>query len=94
MTEEQIQAWKKRVYKFVDEIPDLTIYDYEEARKFFASRGIDFAHVPKGWRFCKWAANKPQQLILWCGPGAVRDYLDAPSTLLAAMNRMESEIIQ
>lgn len=94
MTEKQIQSWRRRVYRFVNEVPGLTVEDYDQARKAFAERGIDFAHVPKGWRFWRWVkGRKAQEIILWCGAGLVREYLDDPETLVAALDRLEAELL-
>ena len=93
MTKKQIKSWRKRVYAFISEVPGLTIEEYEGARKSFSEQGVDFAHIPKGWRFWKWVTGRPAQIILWCGPGLVRDYLGAPSRVIAELARLENEFL-
>ena len=67
----------------------LSYVEFTRAIAFFAARGIDFNHVQRrGFRFTCWVSNRPQMVILWCGTGATREWLDAPSTLLAEMSRL------
>lgn len=94
LTSKRIEAWRRRTYRFLQQVPNLTLEQYEQARKDFAQHGIDFAHVPKGWRFWKWVENRSQIIILWVGHGLVREYLDAPETLIARLAEMERECLK
>lgn len=73
---------------------ELTYDEFVRAVRFFQNRHVDFNHVPsRGFRFQMWVADRPQMIIMWCGPGTVRDYLDAPSTLFAEMKSLESKAL-
>jgi hypothetical protein len=85
-----VAAHYARVYAFLNEVDGLDVEQYLAARDFFAKRGVDFAHVPKGWRFCRWVGRTARYSILWVGPALVREYLDAPSTLFAALDTFEN----
>jgi hypothetical protein len=53
--------------------------------QFFERNEIDFGWVRKGFRFCLWSTGVDDYpvLILWCGPAAVRGYLDEPQRVFA-----------
>lgn len=63
--------------------------DFCRAIQFFKDRKIDFNWVPRGFRFWQWAGDRPQMVILWTSPALTRDYLDAPSTVIAELKRLE-----
>lgn len=74
---------------------ELPYQDFIRAIRFFADRKVDFNYVPrKGFRFIGWVADRPQMIIIRCGNGTVRDYLDAPSTLFADMKRIEVQALE
>jgi hypothetical protein len=73
---------------------ELPYADFNRAMRFFRDRKVDFNYVPRrGFRFTAWVADRPQMIIIWCGNGTVREYLDAPSTLFADMKRLEREAL-
>lgn len=71
----------------------LTYAQFLKASAFFQKRHVDFNYVSgKGFRFERWTADGlPRMLILWCGPGATREWLDAPSQLFAELDRIEKQ---
>jgi hypothetical protein len=72
--------------------------DFVRAIEFFQKRGIDFNFVSsyrnRGFRFWRWVSDgRPQMIILWTSPEQTREYLDAPSTIIAALDNMNAAII-
>lgn len=82
----------RKLKKSLDEA-GIEYADFVRAIEFFKKRGIDFNWVPRGFRFWKWAGDRPQMVILWTSPALTREYLDAPSTVIAAMSDMEAQVL-
>ena len=73
---------------------ELPYEDFVRAMRFFAKYKVDFNYVQRrGFRFTAWVADTPQMIIIWCGNGTVREYLDAPSTVFAEIKRLEAECL-
>jgi hypothetical protein len=72
---------------------DAAGFDYDllqRAIAFFAARGVNCGYSTRRrlWFFWRWqAGDAPVQQFIWCALGAFTEYLDAPSSVFAELDR-------